>query len=131
MSFGVSVLNWGILFPHHRLFVKFIIYNIRFYIWEHKIIRVEINCTLVLALRLGTGRMTDKWIGGLVLLLLTTTLEETEVSVSRPVCSLTTRKSRYTLYSGLCGPQVRSGQVRIISPTPGFHAQSVQAVSNS
>ena len=41
------------------------------------------------------------------------------------------RKSRYSLYSRLVGPQGRSGRVRKISPTPGFDPQTVQRVATS
>ena len=108
------------MFPHHRLFVNVIISNIRVYIWEPKLIRVKINHTLVQALRLCTGSLVNKGIRGIVLLLLTTTLEEIKVSESRPFCSLTPRKTQFSLYRGMGGPQGRSGQVRNISITPGF-----------
>ena len=38
-------------------------------------------------------------------------------------------KTRYPLYRGLGGPQSRSGQVRIISPPPGFDPRTVQPVA--
>ena len=37
-------------------------------------------------------------------------------------------KTRYPLYGRLGGPQSRSGQVRKISPTPGFDHRNVQHV---
>jgi hypothetical protein len=39
-------------------------------------------------------------------------------------------KSRYPLYRRLGGPQGRSGQVRIISPPPGFDPRTVQPVAS-
>jgi len=30
-------MNWGILFPHLKLFVSFIIFNERVYIWDSKL----------------------------------------------------------------------------------------------
>ena len=47
-----------------------------------------------------------------------TTLEGDEGSASRPGRSLPPGKTRYPLYRRLGGPQVRSGQVRKISPPP-------------
>jgi len=47
-------------FFHHRLFANFIIYNGRVYIWESNVVRVKIICTLVQALGLCTGSMSDK-----------------------------------------------------------------------
>ena len=43
---------------------------------------------------------------------MTTELEGSEGSASRPGCSLPPGKNRYPLYSRLGGPQDRSGQVR-------------------
>jgi hypothetical protein len=39
-------------------------------------------------------------------------------------------KTRYPLYRRLGGPQGRSGQVRKISPTPGFDPDTVQPVAS-
>ena len=39
-------------------------------------------------------------------------------------------KTRYPLYRSLGGPQGRSGQVRKISPPPGFDHQTVQPVAS-
>ena len=39
-------------------------------------------------------------------------------------------KTRYPLYRGLGGPQGRSGQVRKISPPPGFDPRIVQPVAS-
>jgi len=75
--------------------------------------------------------MTDKGIRNIVLLLLTTKLEVFEVSASRHSRSLTPLKTRYSIFRGLGGPQGRSGQVRIISPTPSYHAWTVQLVASS
>jgi hypothetical protein len=51
---------------------------------------------------------------------MTTALEGVEGSASRPGPSLPPEKTRYPLYRRLGGPQGRSGQVRKISPPPGF-----------
>jgi len=39
-------------------------------------------------------------------------------------------KSRYPLYTRLGGSHSRSGQVRKISPPPGFYPRAVQAVAS-
>jgi len=39
-------------------------------------------------------------------------------------------KTRHPFYRRLGGPQGRSGQVRKISPPPGFDPQTVQAVAS-
>jgi hypothetical protein len=61
---------------------------------------------------------------------MTTTLEGGEGSASRPSRSLPPGKNRYPLYGRLSGPQGRSGEVRKISPLPGFDPRTVQPVAN-
>ena len=61
---------------------------------------------------------------------MTTTLEGGERSASRPGRSLPRGKSWYPLYRRLGGPQGRSGQVRKISPPPGFDPRTVQPVAS-
>ena len=61
---------------------------------------------------------------------MTTALEEVEGSASRPSRSLPPRKTRYSLYRRLGGPQGRSGQVRKISSPPGFDRRTVQPVAS-
>jgi hypothetical protein len=61
---------------------------------------------------------------------MTTTLEGGEGSVSRSGCSLTPWKRRYSLYRRLGGPHSRSGQVRKISPPPGFDPRTVQLIAS-
>jgi len=51
---------------------------------------------------------------------MTTALEGGEGLSSRPGRSLPPGKTRYPLYRRLGGPQGRSGQMRKISPPPGF-----------
>jgi len=58
---------------------------------------------------------------------LTSALEGGEGSASRPGRTLPPGKTRYPLYRRLGGPQGRSGQVRKISPPPGFDSRNVQA----
>ena len=62
---------------------------------------------------------------------MTTALEVSEGSASRPGRSLPPGKTRYPLYRRLGGPQGRSGQVRKISPPPGFDSRTVQSVAQS
>jgi len=61
---------------------------------------------------------------------LTSTLEGGEGSASRPGRTLLPGKTRYPLYRRLGGPQGRSGQVRKISPPPGFHTRNVQPIGS-
>jgi hypothetical protein len=61
---------------------------------------------------------------------MTTALERGEGSASRPGRSLSPGKTRYPLYRRLGGPQGRSGQVRKISPPPGFDPQIAQTVAS-
>jgi len=61
---------------------------------------------------------------------MTTALEGGEGSASHPGRSLPPGKTRYPLYRRLDGPQGRSGQMRKISPLPGFNPQTVQPVAS-
>ena len=61
---------------------------------------------------------------------MTTGLEGGEGSTSRPGRFLPPGKTGYPLYRRLAGPQGRSGQVRKISPPPGFDPRTVQPVAN-
>jgi hypothetical protein len=61
---------------------------------------------------------------------MTTTVEGGEGSASRPGRSLPPGKTRYPLYRRVGGPQGRSGQVRKISPPPGFDLRTVQPVAS-
>jgi hypothetical protein len=54
-----------------------------------------------------------------------------EWSASRPGRFLPPGKTRYPLYRRLGRPQGRSGQVRKISPPPGFDPRTVQPVAQS
>jgi hypothetical protein len=47
----------------------------------------------------------------------------------RAPAALTPRKTLYSLYRRLGGPQGRSGRVRKISSSPGFDLQTVQPVA--
>jgi hypothetical protein len=57
-----------------------------------------------------------------------TVLEGGEGSASRPGRSLSAGKTWYPLYRRLRGLQGRSGQVRKISPPPGFDPRTVQPI---
>jgi len=57
-------------------------------------------------------------------------LEGDEGSASRPGCSLPPGKTQYPLYRRLGGPQGRSGQVRKISPPPGFDPWTIQPIGS-
>ena len=61
---------------------------------------------------------------------MTTSLEEGEGSASHPGRSLPPGKTRYPLYRRLGGSQGRSGQVRKISPAPGFDSRTVQPIAS-
>jgi hypothetical protein len=61
---------------------------------------------------------------------MTTALEGGEGSASHSNPSLPPGTTRYRLYRRLCGPVGRSGQVRKISPPPGFDPLTVQPVDS-
>ena len=61
---------------------------------------------------------------------MTTALEGGEGSASRPGRSLPPGKTRCPLYRRVGGPQGRSGQVRKVSPPPGFDPRTVQPVAS-
>ena len=63
-------------------------------------------------------------------LFLTSALEGGEGSASRPGRTLPPGKTRYPFYRRLGGPQGRSGQVRKISPPPGFDPRIIQPVGS-
>ena len=91
---------------------------------------IKVKCTLVQALRLCTGRTAHRGSRGIALLFLDhDTRRGWGVSVtSRPL--FPPGKTWYPLYTRLGGPQGRSGQVRIISPPPGFDPRTVQPVAS-
>ena len=89
-----------------------------------------VKCTLVQAPRLCTGRTAHRGSRGIALLFLDHGTRRGEESASRPGLSLPPGKTRYPLYRRLRGPQDRSGQVRKISPPPGFDPQTVQPVAS-
>jgi hypothetical protein len=89
-----------------------------------------VNCTLVQALRLCTGRTFHR---GSKCIALSFHDHGTRrgwgVSVTpRPL--FTPGKTRYHLYRRLGGPQGQAGQVRKITPPPGFDTRTVQPVAS-
>jgi hypothetical protein len=60
----------------------------------------------------------------------TSALEGGEGSASRPGRFLPPRNTLYSLYCRLGGPPGRPGQVRKISPPPGFDPRTVQLVAS-
>jgi len=90
----------------------------------------NVKCTLVQALRLCAGRTAYRGSRGIALLLFDHGTRRGEGSASRPGRSLPPGKTQYPLYSRLGGPQGRSGQVRKVSPPPGFDPRNVQPVAS-
>ena len=93
-------------------------------------IRSKIKCTHVQALRLCTGRTAHSGSRGIALTFHDHGTRRGEGSASRPGRSLPPGKTRYPLYRRLGGPQGWSGQVRTISPPPGFDPRTVQSVAS-
>ena len=90
----------------------------------------KVKCTHVQALRLCTGRTAHRGSRGIALPFHDHSTRRGEGSASRPGRSLPPGKTRYPLYRRLGGPQGRSGQVRKISPPPGFDPRTVQPVAS-
>jgi len=86
-------------------------------------------CNLVQALRLCTARTAHRGSRGIALLFLDHSTRRGEGSASRPGRSFPPGKTRYPLYRRLGGSQGLSGQVRKISPPPGFDPRTVQPVA--
>ena len=90
----------------------------------------KLKCTLAQELRLCTGRTAHGGSRGIALLFLDHGTRRGEGSASRPGRFLPPWKTRYPFYGRLRGPQGRSGQVRKISPPPGFDPRTVQPVTS-
>jgi len=90
----------------------------------------KLKYILVQALRLCTGRTAHRGSRVIALLFLDHCTRRGEGSASRIGRFLTPGKSRYPLYRRLVGTQGRSGQVRKISPPPGFDLRTVQPVAS-
>jgi hypothetical protein len=89
----------------------------------------KVKCTLVQALRLCTGRTAHRRSRGIALPFLDHGTRRGEWSASRLGRSLPQGKTRYPFYRRMGGSQRRSGQVRKISPSPGFDSWTVQPVA--
>ena len=93
-------------------------------------VKVKVKVTLVQALRLCTGRMAHRGSRGIALPFHDHDIRRGwGVSVT-PWPFFTPGKTWYPLYRRLGGPQGLSGQVRKISPPPGFDPQTVQPVAS-
>jgi hypothetical protein len=90
----------------------------------------KVECTFVQALRLCTGRTAHRGSRGIALPFHDHGTRGSEGSGSRPGRSLPPGKNRYLLYRRLGGPKGRSGQVRKISPPPGFDLRTVLSVAS-
>jgi hypothetical protein len=100
------------------------------FIYLVKVLLKKVKVTLVQALMLCTGRMAHRGSRGIALLFHDHGIKRGEGSASRPARSLPSGKTRYPLHRRLGGPQGRSGQVRKISPPPGFYPRTVQPVAS-
>ena len=83
-------------------------------------------CTVVQVLRLCTVCTAHRGSRGIALLFLDLGTRRGEWSASRLSRSLPSGKTRYPFYRMQGEPQGRSGQVRNISPLPGFDPRTVQ-----
>jgi len=92
-------------------------------------VKLKVKVTLAQALRLCTGRTAHRGSRGIALLFHENGTKRGKGSASRPGRSLPPGKTRYPFYRRLGGPQGRSGEVRKISPPPGFDPQTVQPVA--
>ena len=90
----------------------------------------KVKCTVVQALRLCAGRTVHRGSRGIALLFLDHCTRRGEGSASRPGRSLPPGNTRYPLYRRLGVPQGWSGQVRKISPPPGFDPRTIQLVAS-
>jgi hypothetical protein len=99
--------------------------------WQDRyMVKVKVKVTLVHALRVCTGRTAHRGSRSKALHFLDYGTRRGEGSASHPGRSLSPEKFWYPLYRRLGGPQNRSGQVRKISPPPGFDPRTVQTVDS-
>ena len=90
----------------------------------------KVKCPLVQALRLCTGRTAHRGSRGIALLFHDHGTRRGWGVSATPRPLFTPGKTRYPLYRRLGGPQGWSGQVRKISPPPGFDPRTVQPVAS-
>ena len=93
--------------------------------------KIKVKVTLVQVLKLCTGRTAQRGSTGIALLF----HDQRHWKGMRgqrqaPAALYPPWKTRYPLYRWLGGPKGRSGQVRKISPSPGFDPRSVQPVDS-
>ena len=88
-----------------------------------------VNCALVRALSLCTGRTAHSGSRGIALLFLDHGTRRGEGSASRPGRCLPPGKTRYPLYRRLGWPR-GFGQLWKISPQPRFDPRTVQPVAS-
>jgi hypothetical protein len=94
-------------------------------------VKRKVKVTLVQALKLCTGRMAHRGSRGTALPFLDQRLKKGVRGQCHALAALyPLGKTWYPLYSRLGGPQGRSGQVRKISPPPGFDPRTVQSVAS-
>ena len=91
---------------------------------------IKVKYTLVQALRLCTGRTARRRSRGIALRFLDHGTRRGVRGQRHAPAALTPGKTRCPLYMRLGRPQGRSGQVRKISPLPGFVPRTVQPVAN-
>ena len=94
------------------------------------IVKIKVKVTLVHSLRLCTGRTAYRGSRGIALPFHNHVTRRGEGSASRPGRSLPPVKTRYPLYRRLGGLQGRCGQVRKMSPPPGFDPRTVQPLAS-
>jgi len=102
----------------------------KFFCLDLSTLNMKVKCTLVQALRLCTGHTAHRERRGLGLLFLDHGTRRGKGLASRPGRSLPLEKTRYPLHRRLGGPQGRSGQVRKISPPPGFDPRTIQPLAS-
>ena len=91
---------------------------------------VRVEFTLVQVLSLCTGRTAYRASRGIALPFHDHGTRRSEGSASRPGRFLLPTKTRYPFYRRLGGPRGRSGEVRKISPPPGFDPRIVEPVAS-
>ena len=95
------------------------------------VFKVKVNCTLVQALRLYTGRTAHRGSTGIALRFHDNGTRRGEGLALFPGRSLPPGKTRYPLYRRLIGPQGWSGQARKISSPTGIRSPDRLARSQS
>jgi hypothetical protein len=90
----------------------------------------KVKCTLVQVLRLYTGRTAHRGSRGIALPFLDHGTRRGEGPSVTPRPPFTPTKDPIPIVQEAGGPQGRSGQVRKISPPPGFDPRTVQPVAS-